>query len=81
MSLSSEVSPTEPYSYWFRRSAYLGRTKPNSSEIQHYDPVSQTWKVENRIRYIEWLSQERVSVPQYFANNLINQWKVNRGKH
>ena len=81
MSISSGIPQTEPYSYWYRRPAYLARTTPDSSEIQHYDPVSQAWKVEDRIRYIEWLSQERVEVPKDFANNFISQCTANWSKY
>ena len=81
MGTSSGISPTEPYSYWYRRPAYLARTTPDSSEIQHYDPVSQTWKVEDRLMYIKWLSEDRVKVPEDFANKIIAQWTANRCKN
>ena len=81
MSLSSEIPGREAYTYWYRRPAYLARSNPDNSEIQHYDPPSQSWKVEDRIRYIEWLSHERVEVAEDFVENFISQCVANWSKY
>ena len=80
MSTSSGISQAEPYSYWCLRSPYIARTKSGCPEIQHYDPVSQTWKLEDRLTFIKWLSEGGVKVPEDFANKVIAQWAANRSK-
>ncbi len=78
MSSSSEISRPEEYSYWYLNSAYIARTKTDSSTIEHYDPASQMWKVEDRMLYIKWPGEGRRKITEAFANKIIKTWAANR---
>ena len=80
MSIPSELSQSEPYSYWYLNSAYIARTKSGSSTIEQYDQDSQKWRVEDRIIWIKWLSEGRRKITESVANKMIAQWAANTSK-
>lgn len=74
---SPEIARPEQYSYWYLNSAYIARTQPDSRIIEHYDPPSRKWKVEDRILFIKWPAEGRREITEAFADKMIKAWAAN----